>query len=270
VPFPTADWKWADLLTIAKKFVKSDANGKQTQFGVDYWLGSWVTWGHLRGNGGEIVSADMKTSKVNSQANIDTLQFLSDLIHKEHVAPAPGQLPQGYAPFPNGAVAMTVDGSWGIPNLRDQIKNKFDWDVQTLPLGSTGKYGVNVEGGAYGIGKTTKHAEESWKLLKAITSQAGIEEIINKQLITLPGRKSAFPNWLQVVAQNGQPPLNAKCMADEAEKTLDPLPAFPYYQEFATVFDNEVAGIMTGEKQASAVVPQLDKDLQAVIDKYKF
>jgi len=98
----------------------------------------------------------------------------------------------------------------------------------------------------------TKHAEEAWKFCKHITSREAIEAEINKELVTLPGRKSAMPNWLDIANAGGKPPASAKAIADEVNNTPDPIPALPYYQEFSRTFDNAISGIMTGEKKAAA------------------
>lgn len=270
VPYPKANWTWNDFLETAKVFTKTDSGSKQTQFGTDFFLANWITWGYLLGNGGQVLTDDLKKAVVNSKENADTLQFFGDLIHVHKVAPAPNQLPKGMDPFGSGAVAMHVGGSWEIPRLRDAVKDKFDWDVAPIPVGSTGKYGVNVEGGCYGIGASSKFREEAWQLLKYSTSQAGIEKMVNSILFSLPGRISARENWLGVAKSTNQPPKNAPIFFDILKNTPPAVPALPYYEEFSRTFDNRVTSIVSGERKAADVLPPLEEELNKIIAKYEF
>lgn len=272
VPYPKDDWTWNDFRDTGLKFVKTDSTGKQTQFGADVGVLAydWINWGMLLGNGGQVLSDDLKKAVVNSKQNADTLQFLSDLIHVDKVAPAPNQLPQGMDPFGSRTVAMHVGGSWEIARLRDTIKNKFDWDVAAIPKGSTGKYGVNVEGGCYGIGGSTKYPDDTWELLKFSTTTKAIETEVNQILFSLPGRISAREDWVKVATSSQQPPAHATVFFDILKNTTPEVPALPYYTEFSHAFDNRVSGIISGEHKATEILPQLENELNQIIAKYQF
>lgn len=269
VPYPKDAWTWDEFLATAKLFVRSDA-GKQTQFGTDFFLSNWVTWGHMLGNGGQVLTPDLKKSMVNSKENVDTLQFFADLINVHKVAPAPNQLPKGMDPFGNSLVAMHVGGSWEIARLRDEVKSKFDWDVAAIPVGKTGKYGVNVEGGCYGIGGSTKYPEDAWKLLKFSTTTSAIATEVDKLLFSLPGRLSNREDWVKVAQTDKLPPAHAPVFFDILKNTTPEVPALPYYTEFSRAFDNRVAGIVSGERKAADVLPQLDEELNKVIADTQF
>lgn len=272
VTYPKDSWTWSDFRETGKQFIKTDSSSKQTQFGADIGIeaADWVNWGMLLGNGGQIVSEDLKKAVVNSSQNVATLQFLSDLIHVDKVAPAPNQLPQGMDPFGSSAVAMHVGGSWEIARLRDTIKDKFDWDVAAIPMGSTGKYGVNVEGGAYGIGGSTKYPDDAWALLKFSTTTQAIETEVNKILFSLPGRISAREDWVKVAQTDQQPPAHATVFFDILKNTTPEVPVLPYYTEFSRAYDNRIAGIFSGDHKASEVLPQLEDELNGIIAKYQF
>ena len=265
VPYPKDDWTWNDFLDTARKFNKNDAAGKQSQFGADISIlfANWVTFGYLKGNGGDVVSDDFKKCLLNSKENSDSVQFLSDMIHVHKVAPAPGQLPQGVNPFFGGLCAMNVGGSWAIPAMRDGIKDKFDWDVAALPKGTTGKYGVNVEGGCYGI-SSTKNKDQSWELLKFSTSNQGIDTMVSKILFSLPGRISNREGWLKV-ATSGGAPKHAPVYFDMLNNVPPMVPSLPYWEEFIKVFGNRIGAVQSGEKKAADVLPTMTEEVNKVI-----
>jgi multiple sugar transport system substrate-binding protein len=265
VPYPKDDWTWNDFLDTAAKFNKNDGSGKQSQFGAETsaLFANWINFGYLKGNGGEVVSDDFKKCLLNSKENADSLQFLSDMIHVHKVAPAPGQLPQGVNPFFSGICAMSVGGSWAIPAMRDGIKDKFDWDVAALPKGSTGKYGVNVEGGCYGV-SSTKNKDQSWELVKFATSNYGIETMVNKLLFSLPGRVSNREGWLKS-ATSGGPPKHSPVYFDMLKNVPAMVPSLPYWEEFIKVFGNRIGPVQAGEKKAADVLPALAEEVNKVI-----
>ena len=82
IPYPDDTWDWAKLVEVGKKLTLKGGNGKVSQWGFytettdmeNYW--SALVWQ----NGGDIVSADHKTSLVGSDQAAGGLQFLQDLI----------------------------------------------------------------------------------------------------------------------------------------------------------------------------------------------
>ena len=90
MPYPDETWDWAKLVDVAQE---ADPQGRQTarstQWGFytettdmeNYW--SELVWQ----NGGEIISADHKTSLVGSDQATGGIQFLQDLIWKDKVMP---------------------------------------------------------------------------------------------------------------------------------------------------------------------------------------
>jgi multiple sugar transport system substrate-binding protein len=271
VPYPKDDWTWNDFLQIGKQFIKTDASGKQSRFGADTGImpNDWVTWGYLKGDGGEVFSPDLKKCVINSKENVAAMQFLGDLINVHKVAPAPGQLPQGQNPFFSGLSAMHLGGSWEIPGLRDGIKDKFDWDVAALPRGASGKYGVNVEGGCYGI-SSTKNKDQTWELLKFAASNHGINVMVDAILFSLPGRISNRDSWLKSAAEGAKAPKHSPVFFDMLKNVPPMVPALPYWEEVIKSFDNRVATIISGEAKAADVIPALEDELNKIIAKYTF
>lgn len=116
---PPANWdefiEWAQLLTL-------DANGKHpNEEGFDasniVQYGTTVSWMRvtfltlLYQNGGQLVPEGSNTVDINSQAGIDALQMMYDLIYTYHVAPPPAGF-DNWQSFAAGRLAMIPEGSW--------------------------------------------------------------------------------------------------------------------------------------------------------------
>lgn len=169
VPYPSLDWTWEDFLDIAKKLTKDvDGDGRLDQWGViiptnpDYWMP--FIWQ----NGGEILNADKTKSLFDSPQNVETFQFLADLILKYHVSPTISQQAAfGWNPFGSGKIGMYITGKWMVPTY-SAIQN-FDWDVQVLPRGKKMAAIANAVG--FTVFNKTKHPKEAVELLKFIATE---------------------------------------------------------------------------------------------------
>lgn len=217
VAYPTADWTWDDLLAAAQKLTKKDASGKVVQWGFysDNMYPSWVSF--IGQSGGSIFDSSGKGAAINSPEAIRAIQFMTDLIHKYKVAPAPGQLPQGVNPFHTGKVAMALDGSYSVPPA---LKLSFKWDVAPLPAGQKKAAAYWTQGLA--IYSRTKNPDAAWKLVQFLVSKEG-QELFAKTHMATPSLKSVALSdaYLSGVSQNlkvfvdsyafGQPvPFNEK------------------------------------------------------------
>ncbi len=75
-------------------------------------------------NGGHLFDANYKTVQYDSEAGIDALQFMYDLIYKYEYSPKNTRGVEAIDPFKRGMSAMMLDGVWmlasckGMPNLR--------------------------------------------------------------------------------------------------------------------------------------------------------
>ena len=91
--------------------------------------------GWLRNNGSAIVSDDLKTPTINSPENVETIQFLQDLIYKYGYAPIPEPNVDPIQQLMDGTVAMGSFGRW--PTLSYQANDFKDAYVTKVPKFST-------------------------------------------------------------------------------------------------------------------------------------
>ncbi|CAH1216948.1 hypothetical protein PAECIP111891_04516 [Paenibacillus allorhizoplanae] len=172
---PDEPWTWDQVLEAAKK-VNDPANGI---FGIDPAQGfgnaggtAYFKYPIIWQLGGEIMSPDGKTSKgfLDSPQTKKAVQFFSDLYNKDKVS----ALEYPPDPFPNGKLAITIDGSWSLANLKEKFPNfklGEDYDIAPLPKGTT--QAVANGSWALGISAKSKHSDEAWKFINWVTGEEG-------------------------------------------------------------------------------------------------
>jgi multiple sugar transport system substrate-binding protein len=107
-----------ELIEYAKALtVDEDGDGTPEQWGIGLGYSggtpfrTWMSlvWQH---EGGMILNEDGTEAAFNSDAGIESLQFLHDLVYVEQVSPPSEQDP--YDDFGRGLVAMLIEGPWGM------------------------------------------------------------------------------------------------------------------------------------------------------------
>lgn len=194
VPYPRAGWNFEEFLATAKRLTKPEAN--QYGFVFANWMPGWVMW--LWNNGGEVLTEDGKRAGgvLDSDANVQTVTFLRDLIEKHKVAPTLSQAASfGVDPFANGQAAMTVSGHWSMIGYANAPKGpdgkpKITWQdlgVAPLPSNLPTSQTVMYESG-YAMGRNSKNKELAWKFIKFMTSH-GVQSRYQASGVAVCGRK---------------------------------------------------------------------------------
>lgn len=129
---PNAEFKTKEeFLDAARKLTVKDGSGNVIQYGIGigadhahtmrYW------YGLLFQAGGKFLDETETKSAFDSEAGIKALQFLSDLVHVEKVAPYhESDIDRD---FLSGTIAMVIEGPWFIPTV-----NETDMNVVTSPF----------------------------------------------------------------------------------------------------------------------------------------
>ncbi|MDR4949042.1 ABC transporter substrate-binding protein [Neobacillus cucumis] len=253
VPYPKDNWTWDDFLDAAKKLTKVE-NGKTVQFGIEnFYLDQLLT-----SNGGGLVSQDGKKVIIDSPESIEAVKFARDLINKYHVQPTTAQSQGMTNLFMTGKAAMKMTGPW---DWADYAKNvKFKWDIVPVPGGKAG----NISAAAYlpiGIGKSTKHPEEAYKLLQFLTTGKG-QDIQAKIISAVPTVKRDADQ----ITTMANAPENAKSLSTLLQdgKTVMNAPYIPQYAEIYTkltpVTDNINLKNLDPAKELKKFADQIRKD----------
>jgi multiple sugar transport system substrate-binding protein len=266
IDYPPETWKWGDLLDLALKFVKKDASGAFTQWGLVIFTWNWVWHGLIYGWGGQVFSEGFAECIINSPETVANMQFFVDA-RKQGMYPEAGATPQGIDPFAGGIVPMTYQGSWATTWMRDTIGDKFDFDCVALPLSPTGKSCINAAGGAWGIAITTKHLEEAWKWNKHLTSTESTNILISEPVRSIPGRKSSVPAWEKAATEGGLPPRNAIVFAKQME-IANAFPYPPFWQDYSQAWSNIIDPLLNGtvDDPVESVLATFQDEVNRIIE----
>lgn len=180
IPYPDETWTWDDLVTAAKTLT-DEANGiygfaapldKQQCF-----------YNFIYQNGGTILTDDKK-SGYDQQATIDAMQFYIDLIYKEKVSPSYEALTEtsNTNMFESGKVAMIMQGSWMVTELKNNEYTHANADIAVLPQGKTRASIYNGLGNAVAANSPNKEAALKF-LMYMGTEEANILQAENGSAI---------------------------------------------------------------------------------------
>lgn len=264
LPFPKDNWDWNEFVEIAKKLTLKDAEGKVTQWGffTDY----YSTF--VYSSGGAFVDNlhEPKKCTINSPAAIRGLQFFLDLAFKHQVMPVP--VGENAAlndmgmeqKFMFKKVAMVYTGIWISEQLREGIKEEFDWDIALPPRFPGKAYAVTPSGGSgWGIFKHCKHPELAWELVKILTGAEAQKELakfnIQPALISLAKEKDVW----------GYPPqpANKQALNQAMEHVVFSPRSEKWNQVEQTVISPEFHRLWTGK----STVPESLRRIEMEADK---
>ncbi len=197
---PADAWTWEEFIEVAKKLtidnqgrnaLSSDfdpKNIKQYGFKMDLWSGTIESL--LLRNGTQYYPDKGDVTGINTPAFNQVLQNIADLINVHHVMPSPTtakSMPAPAVALQSKRYAMVLDGQWVC---NDFVKSEgLDYGVSVLPkMSST----TAVYSGALGVVfSSSKHPQETWKLLKYITNPESSLELFRDGL-WMPNRKAYY------------------------------------------------------------------------------
>ena len=261
VSYPTDDWTWDDLLRLARALTKKDANGRVTQYGFYGW--AWQDF--IYGNGGGLVDNAKKPTRttIDDPKSVEGLQFYADLINLYGVMPTPvalANLGMGVdLMFSSGRLAMFLSGIWETPGLRNY---NFKWDVAMFPKNAQGIRAFGSGGSGYAVLKSSKHKQEAWEVVQALTSANGQTKLA-EQGLAQPSRRqvSEGPAW----AKNSSPPQNKK-MLNEAVKYIRFSPFNPKWREIEEKYlIPQLDLVFNGKKTAAEVAKQVAPEINILL-----
>lgn len=231
VPYPSDNWTWNEFLAKAKQLTKGDQYG----FTFTNWMPGWLPW--VWNNGGDVLGPDGKAvGTADSQATIEAVSWLRDLITVHKVAPSLSQMAaEGAAPFANATAAMETSGHWNLVGLASAPKVKLDEiGIAPLPVSRLGRKPVTViyESG-WSIGRNCKNPDLAWKFIKYYTSeevqrkiqQTGIGVCARKDIANERAIDAREQEFLRIIP-SGREPWGAKVegydyVESEGQKMMD-------------------------------------------------
>jgi multiple sugar transport system substrate-binding protein len=256
IPYPDDTWDWAKLTDVAKRLTLKSGS-KTTQWGFytettdmeNYW--SELVWQ----NGGDIISADHKTSLVGSDQAAGGMQFLQDLIWKDKVMPDASITDALGDAFEQGQAAMEANGSWLVATHQAA---GLDFGIAPLPKGPAGQAtSINPTGAV--VYKGTKNPDAAWAFVKYLASPAAQTQLMQLKA-SLPANKSVLTG--PFATSFGGANVLADAIAYARIK-----PSFKGYNDWTTALQTELDANVFNEAKKTAkqaltdVLPSLDKIL---------
>jgi len=202
VEYPTADWKWDDMLQAAMKLTKDkdgnapgDANfdvANVVQWGIEMSLDEESGWSPLVfQNGAEYWKNDYTEPNFTDPAVQEAFQFLTDMINKDKVTPSPAaQAKFSGSAFQAGQAAMARQGTYMLLPYLNNIKS-FQWDVVVPPQGK--QRGVMADGIGWSMNANTAQKDASWDLIKYFNSEG--QKYMGTVKWAVPILKSAYDSF---------------------------------------------------------------------------
>lgn len=263
IPIPQPDWNWDEFARVASSFPVQKHQGRQTQYGANVAMYDWTMRGILRGDGAELITADYRRGLAEAPETIDTFQFFVDLVRRGAMI-SPAAITAGLDPFVTGQAAMSVDGSWWIAEYVPEIKDRFEWQVLPLPRGKTGKRGVSVAGGGFGVSAFSDHKPEAFALAAHLTDPAAQISVVSNYLDSMPARQSAMPAFLDTARKLPHAPDGMDYLQQETAEAF-PVTYPPYENQLSTAFSNRVTGMFGSGSDAAPAMQELNRDIQLLI-----
>jgi multiple sugar transport system substrate-binding protein len=195
---------------------------------------------------------------VNSEENIETINFMVDMIHEWKVSPIPEE---HYLPTWNGGRVAFVPGLSVIMGWLDEFE--WPWDIWWLPVGTKERV-VFAASDNNSISKETQHPDEAWELLKFTVSDK--RTYASMVLGSVPVRKdvaeaqdySAYPIDNQSIVGESMAYIS-NCRIARGY--------VPGWQELRlTIFDNEIQPAMNGTKSVEECLETAQEMMQAALD----
>lgn len=259
IAYPDEKWTYDDLLMAAKKLTNPTD-------GVYGFLSSVSTCAGMihfpRAWGGDVTNPDGTKCLINDPKSVEGLQFLSDIFHKDKVAPLPSQVQVGtYQMFAAKKLAMFVDGFWG-KSVGDFVKPE-EWGAAPSPKGPAGRghvFYIDINS----VTANSKHPEEAFQYLTYISSQeAGMD--IYQVRKSIPG---ARPDVWDSDAAKADPHFQAAAWT--VKEGIPPRQYGP-----ANFRDAEYLGALTegldpiwlGDVKLAETIDQVAERGQSVLDK---
>lgn len=272
---PTEDWTWDDFINAGKAITALE---EDEQGNPKYWAlanGTWSWWATVYpwivGYGGDIKTEDGKKSTWSDPKTLEGLKAYTELWTKHNIA-QPLSLNLGGNAFELGRAAVFCHIPGLRSGLRDNIGDKFDWDVQLMPKMPDGKHRTGM--GAWGLSvfSGSKMKDVAYYYVKSMVSPA-IQELLARKEMGVPLVRSVAEktDWM---ANLPTPPENVQAFVKGADDAVLPTRGRDYPGDCGSfyaglvnqAYTTALEAVIRGEKTAEEAFAEADQSIQACLD----
>ncbi len=259
-PYPTDDWSYAQILEVGERLTKAEGD-RVEQFGfISHWDYS-ILDSSLYANGGSILNEDYSQALLDSEQNVETIQWWVDLIQKYKIAPLPADFAEGGPSnlFGSGRVAMAILGVWGVQDFREQAE--FNWDIAMLPKGSVKQTAVQWPN-QLTISAKTAHPSEAFDFALYSIRPERPADTVGIGKVPVVKSLAYSEEWLEA---DKMPEHKGKIL-EMGELTV-PLEMGFRWTEWRNAMDQELQLSFIGERPVAESVSAASTAIQAILDR---
>ena len=264
ISVPKNNWTWKDFLEICNKVTKdTDGDGVLNQFGCyDYsWQDAAVS------NGVILFREDGRASYFADSRMEETVKFMKDLhnIYKGYEVTAKdfdmGRV--AFRPFTFSEYRTYKPYPWRIKKY-----SSFEWDCIPLPAGTSGENVSTLNTLLVGMSARTENKNLAWELMKKISYDEKVQQMILKKSQALPVRRDVITalrskeifSW----ETEGSDAMTAEEISAAMDKSIMPI-KFENYKSVMLYADSEIKKIIKGEKAFDNSLNKLQKEVNALL-----
>jgi fructooligosaccharide transport system substrate-binding protein len=259
IPFPSKDPEqpvtWTEVLEAARKLTDPDRD----VYGIDPAQGfqnaAYFKYPIIWQFGGEVMSPDGSTARgyLDSPETLSAIRFFADLYNKDKVSAF--EYPTD--PFPNGNVAMTVEGSWSLSHYANKFPDfKLGVDYDVAPLPKETRQAVANGSWALAVSSRTSHADAAWQFVNFVTGYEGQKTYVS---ITkdIPVRYSVA----EEIAELNEYPMNVFVIQNQRFGRSRPItPIFPQMAEAVSkVFEDVTISRRNIDQAVTEAIERIDE-----------
>lgn len=271
---PTDKWTWDDLIANCKKIteMEKDENGNPKYWGLANATWNWwaTVYPWIEGYGGKIL-ADGK-STWSDPKSLAGLQAYADLWAKHNIAQPVG-LDVGGDAFQLGRAAIYTHIQALRTPIRDNVGDKFEWDVQLMPLMPDGKHRTGMGTWGMSVYSGSKQPELAYEYVKNIITP-DVQRKMTKAEIVVPLLRSVAEGgeWMEGLAT---PPSNFMAFVNGADDAILPVMDHPadcgsfYVGVVQQAYTAALESVIRGDKGAEEAFTEADTTIQNCLDENK-
>jgi len=232
---------WEDLLAASRALTREEG-GRTVRYGfvvrptTDYFLLMLIT------NGGEFLRPGNREVAFNSEAGVEGLQFLVDLVQKHKVAYVLSAFAD--ADFGAGKVAMYYATSPGLAFAKAAVAGRFTIGLAQVPYRKTRATLLSGTDVAIMAKAAPEQQAAAWKYIKFITGTTGTARWFMRTFY-MPVRRSARDSTLAQVYLRQNPEHRAGLDSLATARTA---PNLAEWQEIRDIIQDAVEEAVLGKK----------------------
>jgi multiple sugar transport system substrate-binding protein len=268
---PSDAWTWEDFINNTKKIteMEKDDSGNPKYWGLAN--GTWSWWATIYpwvvGYGGKILDGGKSTW--SDPKTVEGMQAYVDLWSKHNIAQPLG-LDVGGDAFQLGRAAVFTHIQALRTSVRDNVGDKFDWDVQLMPIMPDGKHRTGM--GTWGMSVYSKsaQAELGYQYVKTMVTPDIQREMAKREIIVPLLRSVAEAgDWTQGLTT---PPANFMAYVKGADDAVLPVMDHPadcgsfYVGIVQQAYSTALEAAIRGEKDLVTGFAEADATIQSCLD----